>query len=168
MNEITKRWYWKKFTVLSDDNFFPKLRHFTEGREDVYMYCFGSLEKDGKKYYLHLELNKHYPYQIYYGCYCPKPNFTPKELQTEWDALLESLRITFAQLWGSRKTAEDRLHPYYYDGFFWPFWINVEDAEDITEAVKGIKAIITSLTAEGFIFDQNDFYEKCRAVEAET
>ena len=167
MNELTQLWYWDKFSKLSDDSL-PRMRHYAEGREDVYMYCFGSLEKDGEKYYLHVEFNKHYPYQIYYGCYCPEPKTTTDELRKEWDALLESLHRTFAQVWGSRKIAEARLHPYYFDAFFWPFWINVEDAEEITEAVKGIFAIVAALTAEGFIFNPNDYYEKCKVVEADT
>ena len=33
---------------------------------------------------------------------------------------------------------------------------------------KGIFAIVAALTAEGFIFDPNDFYEKCKVVEAGT
>ncbi|MBR1464656.1 MAG: hypothetical protein IJ604_14940 [Prevotella sp.] len=165
MNEITEKWYWNKFSRLSDVSL-PQIRRFTEDHEDVYMYCFGSLEKNGNKYYLHLELNKHYPYQIYYGCYCPEPKAKPDELRREWDALLEPLRRTFTDFWGSRKIAEARIRPYYYDGFFWPFWINVEDAEEITEAVKGISVIVEVLTTEGFIFKPNGYYEKCKVVEA--
>lgn len=57
---------------------------------------------------------------------------------------------------------------YYYDGFFWPLWINVEDAEEITEVVKGIFAIVAVLTTEGFIFNSDGYYEKCKVIEFST
>ena len=117
--------------------------------KDSRLVCYGSIDFCGKEYVLEAEYNTRYPYDIYYGCFCPQRVSVRKEKEV-WEPELAELESVFARYWGNESVATMRVNRFYNgDNFFWAFWINIEDAEDISEINKGMELLVNFFKGKG-------------------
>ena len=88
-------------------------------------------------------------YGIYYGCFVDKRE---KDIESKWEQIVLSIKRDFALYWESAQKADGKILEYDYidNKGYWPFWIRLEDNEDIFEAIKNVQIIIKSLLAQGF------------------
>lgn len=117
--------------------------------KDSRLVCYGSIDFFGQEYVLEAEYNTRYPYNIYYGCFCPQET-TEQDARLAWEPFLDELEGIFAQYWGNESVARMRVNRFYNGGnFFWAFWINIEDAEDISEINKGMELLVNFFKGKG-------------------
>jgi hypothetical protein len=112
--------------------------------------------KEGHSYSVLLEFDGGKPgYGIYYGC--KGYNITEEEIEktdTEWDDYKEEIaRVLFGML-NLPKEKQRLLTTDVFDKEikeYWPFWIKIEESEDISIACKAM-AIITKTLIDKFDF----------------
>ncbi len=77
--------------------------------KDSRLVCYGSIDFCGKEYVLEAEYNTRYPYDIYYGCFCPQRVSVRKEKEA-WEPELAELESVFARYWGNESVATMRVN----------------------------------------------------------
>ena len=88
-------------------------------------------------------------YCIYYGCFVSKYE---EGIESEWEQVSLSVKHDFTLYWGSAQKANNKILEFDYldESGYWPFWIRLEDNEDVYEAIKNVHIIINSLLSLGF------------------
>lgn len=120
-----------------------------------FTYYYGEFQKQGfEKCKVLLEFDPNNPAQgIYLGCQlgCNTDN-TP--VIEAWEPIVDKIKRDFTLFWRSASTVKNRFLEWDFKDEdchrYWPFWIRLEENEDIFEAVKFIEIIICSLKAQGF------------------
>lgn len=143
--------YQKKMDLVPIVNGYPSKE--TEG---LCTYCYGTFVKqgiDGRCKVL-LEFDKGRPAQgIYFGCQLDEDTESQQVIET-WEPIVDVIKRDFTLYWHSASTSDNRILEWDFKDNdyhrYWPFWIRLEDNEDIFEATKCIEVIISSLKAQGF------------------
>ena len=94
---------------------------------------------------------------IYYGCKVPYKNIKEiEEIDQQWKDIVEQIKNDFGIYWNNFNKANSRILSCDHEDkkHYWPFWIRLNDDEDIYEAVKGVQIIIQSLLYQGFSFSR--------------
>ena len=88
-------------------------------------------------------------YGIYYGCFISKYE---EGIESEWEQVVRSVKHDFTLYWGSAQKANNKILEYDYldKTVYWPFWIRLEENEDVYEAIKNVHFIINTLLSLGF------------------
>lgn len=149
---LTSR-YKTKMHLVSIVNNYPK----DTSNGNFTTYCYGRFSNSNNKNLecsVVLEFDAGNPAQgIYLGCQLGC-NTDDAPVIAAWKPIVDKIKRDFALFWRSASTANNRFLDWDFkdedNHRYWPFWIRLEENEDIFEAVKFIEIIIHSLKAQGF------------------
>lgn len=143
--------YEKRFDLIPVINDYPK----DCSKDNFHRMCYGTFKNnDDLLCEVLIEFDTNQPaYGIYYGCFVDIKYSNFNQLEMIWEQTVLSIKRDLALYWRSAQKASNKMLE--DDGLdkrgFWPFWIRLEDDEDIFEAVKNVHIIINSLLTQGFI-----------------
>lgn len=101
-----------------------------------------------------IEFDENRPsFGIYYGCKVQlNSNLNATTIDSQWESIIEQIKTDFGKHWNNSSKADSRILSCDHEdkAHYWPFWIRLNDDEDIFEAVRGVQIIIQSLLSQKF------------------
>ncbi len=152
--------YQLKLKILQFLSYPPHLYRIARSKSNpnnIHMFFYGTAKKEDIECAVLIEFDENRPaYGIYYGCKVPSSKFTAPAIDKQWETIIKTMKNDFGMHWNNFNKANNRILSCEHEDkkHYWPFWIRLNDDEDIYEAVKGVQIIIQSLLYQGFSFSR--------------